>query len=34
MNSRDVFIQNLKDIMKERKVSRRELAEGLIEYEV
>ena len=29
MNSRDVFIQNLKDIMKERKVSRRELAEGL-----
>lgn len=29
MNSRDVFIQNLKDIMKERKVSRRQLAEGL-----
>ena len=29
MNSRDVFINNLKAIMKERKVSRRQLAEGL-----
>ena len=29
MNSRDIFINNLKAIMKERKVSRRQLAEGL-----
>ena len=29
MNSRDIFINNLKTIMKERKVSRRQLAEGL-----
>lgn len=29
MNSRDVFINNLKAIMKERKVSRKQLAEGL-----
>ena len=29
MNSRDIFINNLKVIMKERKVSRRQLAEGL-----
>ena len=29
MNSRDIFINNLKAIMKERKISRRQLAEGL-----
>lgn len=29
MNSRNIFINNLKAIMKERKVSRRQLAEGL-----
>lgn len=29
MNSRDIFINNLKAIMKDRKVSRRQLAEGL-----
>ena len=29
MNSRDIFINNLKAIMKERRVSRRQLAEGL-----
>ena len=29
MNSRDIFTQNLKAVMKQRKVSRKELAEGL-----
>ena len=29
MNSRDIFINNLKAIMKEKKVSRKQLAEGL-----